>query len=68
MDGNAIKVVCRFRPQNSIELGQNGQIVVRLDDEVTDEGDVATLHLEVCPFFFSYEEEKQATQASGTDR
>lgn len=29
---NNIKVVCRFRPQNSLELREGGEIVVAFDD------------------------------------
>lgn len=29
---NNIKVVCRFRPQNSLELREGGEIVVGFDD------------------------------------
>lgn len=31
---SAIKVVCRFRPQNSIELREGGEIVVAFDDSL----------------------------------
>lgn len=29
---NNIKVVCRFRPQNKLELAEGGEIVVAFDD------------------------------------
>ena len=32
---NNIKVVCRFRPPNSIEMREGGDIVVSFDDEFT---------------------------------
>ena len=31
---SAIKVVCRFRPQNSLELREGGEIVVAFDDSL----------------------------------
>ncbi|CAO3625301.1 unnamed protein product [Cunninghamella echinulata] len=35
MSGNNIKVVCRFRPQNSLEIREGGQPVIEIDDEGT---------------------------------
>ncbi|KAI8059305.1 P-loop containing nucleoside triphosphate hydrolase protein [Gongronella butleri] len=35
MSGNNIKVVCRFRPQNSLEIREGGQPIVDIDDEGT---------------------------------
>ncbi|KAG0259380.1 hypothetical protein DFQ27_004080, partial [Actinomortierella ambigua] len=32
MSGNNIKVVCRFRPQNSLEIREGGQPIVSFDD------------------------------------
>ncbi|KAI9489113.1 kinesin heavy chain [Zychaea mexicana] len=35
MSGNSIKVVCRFRPQNSLEIREGGVPVIDIDDEGT---------------------------------
>ncbi|ORX44926.1 kinesin heavy chain [Hesseltinella vesiculosa] len=35
MSGNNIKVVCRFRPQNSLEIKEGGQPIIDIDDEGT---------------------------------
>ncbi|KAI9141288.1 kinesin heavy chain [Paraphysoderma sedebokerense] len=32
MSGNNIKVICRFRPQNSREISEGGNVIVRFDD------------------------------------
>lgn len=32
---NNIKVVCRFRPQNSLEIREGGVPVIEIDDEGT---------------------------------
>ena len=33
MSGNNIKVVCRFRPQNSLEIREGGVPIVDISDE-----------------------------------
>lgn len=33
MSGNNIKVVCRFRPQNSLEIKEGGTPVIDINDE-----------------------------------
>ncbi|KAI9312760.1 P-loop containing nucleoside triphosphate hydrolase protein, partial [Dichotomocladium elegans] len=35
MSGNNIKVVCRFRPQNKLEIREGGQPIIDIDDEGT---------------------------------
>lgn len=35
MSGNSIKVVCRFRPQNKLEIKEGGQPIIDIDDEGT---------------------------------
>jgi kinesin family protein 5 len=35
MSGNNIKVVCRFRPQNSLEIREGGQPILHIDEEGT---------------------------------
>ncbi|KAI9011942.1 P-loop containing nucleoside triphosphate hydrolase protein [Phycomyces nitens] len=35
MSGNNIKVVCRFRPQNSLEIREGGVPIIEIDDEGT---------------------------------
>lgn len=35
MSGNNIKVVCRFRPQNSLENREGGVPIISIDDEGT---------------------------------
>ncbi|KAJ8656579.1 hypothetical protein O0I10_007656 [Lichtheimia ornata] len=35
MSGNNIKVVCRFRPQNKLEIKEGGQPIIDIDDEGT---------------------------------
>ncbi|ORZ22383.1 kinesin heavy chain [Absidia repens] len=35
MSGNNIKVVCRFRPQNSLEIKEGGQPIIDINDEGT---------------------------------
>lgn len=35
MSGNNIKVVCRFRPQNSLEIREGGVPIISIDDEGT---------------------------------
>lgn len=35
MSGNSIKVVCRFRPQNKLEIREGGQPIIDIDDEGT---------------------------------
>ncbi|KAG9030200.1 hypothetical protein FRB95_004249 [Tulasnella sp. JGI-2019a] len=34
MASQTIKVVCRFRPQNSLEIREGGEIVVSFDDNL----------------------------------
>ena len=46
MSGN-IRVVCRFRPQNSKEIARGGQVVVNFLNE-------QTLHLNVVIFYFIF--------------
>ena len=43
MSGNQIRVVCRFRPQNSKEIKAKGKVVVDFLDE-------QTVHLNVSEF------------------
>ncbi|CAO3594903.1 unnamed protein product [Absidia cylindrospora] len=38
MSGNNIKVVCRFRPQNSLEIREGGQPIIDINDEGTQVG------------------------------
>ena len=33
MSGNNIKVVCRFRPQNSLEIREGGTPIIDIDNE-----------------------------------
>ncbi|KAI9252856.1 kinesin heavy chain [Phascolomyces articulosus] len=35
MSGNSIKVVCRFRPQNKLEIREGGTPIIEIDDEGT---------------------------------
>lgn len=35
MSGNNIKVVCRFRPQNKLEIKEGGQPIIDIDEEGT---------------------------------
>ncbi|RUS14661.1 kinesin-II 95 kDa subunit-like protein [Jimgerdemannia flammicorona] len=35
MAGNNIKVVCRFRPQNKLEISEGGVPIINIDDEGT---------------------------------
>lgn len=35
MSGNNIKVVCRFRPQNKLEIREGGVPIINIDDEGT---------------------------------
>lgn len=35
MSGNNIKVVCRFRPQNKLEIKEGGVPIIELNDEGT---------------------------------
>lgn len=47
---NNIKVVCRFRPQNSLEIREGGVPILEIDDEGTQ------LHLKVKknPLLYKY--------------
>ncbi|KAI8093477.1 kinesin heavy chain [Halteromyces radiatus] len=38
MSGNNIKVVCRFRPQNSLEIREGGQPIIDINEEGTQVG------------------------------
>lgn len=35
MSGNNIKVVCRFRPQNALEVREGGVPIIEIDEEGT---------------------------------
>ena len=48
MSGNSIKVVCRFRPQNSLEIREGGTPIIGIDDD----GTVCQLKASLKPFFF----------------
>lgn len=45
MSGNNIKVVCRFRPQNSIELREGGVPIVDVSDGVSVQLKVSVIHI-----------------------
>lgn len=38
MSGNNIKVVCRFRPQNSLEIKEGGKPIIDINEEGTQVG------------------------------
>lgn len=50
MSGNNIKVVCRFRPQNSLENREGGVPIISIDEEGTNVQLKVTI---VIIFFFS---------------
>ena len=50
MSGTNIKVVCRFRPQNKLEIKEGGKPII----DINDEGTSVRLGVSLCFFFFSF--------------